>query len=89
MLSGCFMVPMALIGPATSGYTTASILQSGVSMTANYVVKKSTGKAISQHVLDAISDGSVDNMKQSYFPDNEKTTLAASESRNPARITPR
>ena len=24
-LSGCFMAPMALIGPVTSGYSTASI----------------------------------------------------------------
>ena len=29
LLSGCYMLPMAFIGPATSGFTTASILQSG------------------------------------------------------------
>ena len=29
-LSGCYMVPMALIGPASSGFTTASIIQSTV-----------------------------------------------------------
>jgi len=67
-LSGCYMVPMALIGPASSGFTTASILQSGVTATANYVVKKSTGKTISQHALDSIS---VDVVQQSYFPKKE------------------
>ena len=45
-VSGCFMVPMALIGPATSGFSTASLIQSGVTTGANYVVKKSTGKTI-------------------------------------------
>ena len=68
-LSGCYMVPMALIGPASSGFTTASILQSGVTATANYVVKKSTGKTISQHALDSIS---VDVIQQSYFPKKEE-----------------
>ena len=67
-LSGCYMVPMALIGPASSGFTTASLLQSGVTATANYVVKKSTGKTISQHALDSIS---VDVVQQSYFPKKE------------------
>ena len=28
-VSGCFVAPLALIGPATSGFTTASIIQSG------------------------------------------------------------
>ena len=44
MLSGCYMVPMALIGPVTSGYSTASIIQSGFATGANLVVKKSSGK---------------------------------------------
>ena len=48
-LSGCFMAPMALIGPAASGWSTASIVQSGVTTGAGYLVKKSTGKTISQH----------------------------------------
>jgi len=30
MLSGCFMVPMAFVGPAVSGFSTASIAQSAV-----------------------------------------------------------
>ena len=64
LLSGCYMAPMALIGPATSGFSTASIIQSGVTTTANYMVKKSTGKTISQHTY-AIISGS---LQQSYLP---------------------
>ena len=43
-VSGCFMAPLALVGPATSGFSTASLIQAGVSQGANYVVKKRTGK---------------------------------------------
>ena len=64
-VSGCYMVPMALIGPITSGYSTASIIQSGFATGANLVVKKSTGKAISEHVYDSISG---DIFKQTYLP---------------------
>ncbi|MDC0052020.1 hypothetical protein OAJ47_00080 [bacterium] len=64
-LSGCFMAPMALIGPATSGFSTASIMQSGLTTGANYLVKKSTGKTFGQHALDAINN---DTIKQSYLP---------------------
>tara|TARA_B110000438_G_C15721195_1_gene609898 strand:+ start:99 stop:452 length:354 start_codon:yes stop_codon:yes gene_type:complete len=49
MLQGCYMVPMALLGPAQSGFTTASIMQSGVSTTASIFVKKKTGKSVVQH----------------------------------------
>ena len=70
MLSGCFMVPMALIGPAASGFTTASLVQSGLTTTANYMVKKSTGKTIGQHALNVITN---DVLKQSYFPKNNIT----------------
>ena len=79
LLSGCFMVPMALIGPAASGFSTASILQSGITTTASYMVKKSTGKSIAEHALSAISD---DTLKQSYFPKNNITipTLPKSKS---------
>ena len=66
MVSGCFMAPMALIGPATSGFSTASIIQSGVTSSANYVVKKSTGKTISEHAFDAISN---EILKQTYMPE--------------------
>ena len=64
-LSGCFMAPLALIGPATSGFSTASIIQTGISSGANYVVKKRTGKTISEHVMGQISK---DVLQQSYMP---------------------
>ena len=64
-VSGCYMVPMALIGPAASGFTTASIIQSGVTTGANYMVKKSTGKTISQHALEALNK---DVLQQTYLP---------------------
>ena len=64
-VSGCYMVPMALIGPASSGFTTASIIQSGVTTGANYMVKKSTGKTISQHALEALNK---DVLQQTYLP---------------------
>ena len=65
LLSGCFMAPMALIGPATSGFSTASIIQSGITSAGNYMVKKSTGKTITQHALDQISK---DALQQTYLP---------------------
>ena len=68
LLSGCFMAPMALIGPATSGFTTASVLQSGISTGASYLVKKSTGKSISEHAIGAISQGV---LQQTYIPSNK------------------
>ena len=54
-VSGCFMAPMALIGPAASGFSTASIIQSGVTTGANYMVKKSTGKTIAEHAITIIN----------------------------------
>ncbi len=65
LLSGCFMAPMALVGPATSGFSTASLIQSGVSSGANFIVKKKTGKTISEHAFDAISK---DILQQTYLP---------------------
>ena len=73
-LSGCFMAPMALIGPATSGFTTASIVQSGISTGASYLVKKSTGKSIGEH---AISTLSKDILQQTYFPKNKTPLIVA------------
>ncbi len=64
VLSGCFMAPMALIGPATSGFSTASIIQSSISSGANYMLKKSTGKSISEHAFGVIGK---DIFKQAYF----------------------
>jgi len=65
-VSGCFMVPMAFIGPATSGFSTASIIQSGVTTGANYVMKRSTGKTIAEHALAIINSKYV--YKQTFVP---------------------
>ena len=65
MLSGCFMAPMALIGPAASGFSTASLIQSGASTGASYLIKRTTGKTVTEHALDVLSD---DILKQTYFP---------------------
>ena len=70
-LSGCFMAPLALIGPAASGFSTASIIQSGVTTGASYMVKKATGKTIGEHAIDVINK---DIMQQTYFP-NSTTSL--------------
>ena len=71
MLSGCFMAPMALLGPAVSGFSTASIIQSGVTTGANYMVKKSTGKTITEH---AITSMNKDVLQQTYFPEEKSYT---------------
>ena len=67
-MSGCFMAALALIGPATSGFSTASLIQTGVTTGANYMVKKSTGKTITEHALIAINSGMVE---QTYLPQSE------------------
>ena len=54
-VSGCFMAPLALMGPAASGFSTASIIHSGVTTGANYMVKKSTGKTIAEHAITIIN----------------------------------
>ena len=64
-LSGCFMAPMALIGPTMSGFSTASLIQSGVTTGANYMVKRSTGKTISEHAIEIINQ---DVLQQTYMP---------------------
>ena len=74
MLSGCFMAPLALIGPATSGFSTASLIQAGVSSGANYMVKKGTGKTIGEHAFDAISK---ETLQQTYFPRNNISLIVA------------
>ena len=72
------MAPLALIGPATSGFTSASILQAGVSSGANYIVKQRTGKTISQHALSTISE---EILKQSYLP-NQKQIVYKNTTKN-------
>ena len=80
LLSGCFMVPMAFVGPAVSGFSTASIAQSAVTTGASFMVKKSTGKTISEHAFDTINP---DILKQSYFPKEKEsaTTLIVPKSK--------
>ena len=73
LLSGCFMAPLALIGPITSGYSTASLIQAGVSTGTNYMVKKSTGRTIGEHAIDIINK---DILKQTYLPINHKPLIA-------------
>ncbi len=73
MLSGCFIAPVALIGPAISGFSTASLIQSGLTSTANYMVQKSTGKTIAQHAYDAINH---DTLVQTLAPQEKKIKLA-------------
>mgnify|MGYP001328927946 CR=1 FL=1 len=65
LLAGCFMAPLALIGPVTSGFSTASLIQTGISSGANYMVKKSTGKTISEHAIEIINQ---DVLQQTYMP---------------------
>ena len=68
-VSGCFMAPLALVGPTTSGFSTASLIQSGVTTGANYMVKKSTGKTITEHAITIMNREDI--YQQSYFPTYE------------------
>ena len=54
LLSGCFVAPLALVGPATSGFSTASLIQSGGGATGNYIMKEKTGRTITEHVLSVL-----------------------------------
>ena len=73
-LSGCFMAPLALIGPVTSGFSTASLIQTGVTTGANYMVKQSTGKTIGEHALDTINK---DISQHTYLPKNNVSSVVA------------
>ncbi len=64
-LSGCFMAPLAFVGPAVSGFSASSVLQSGITTGASFVVKQSTGKSISEHAYNSISK---DVLLQTYLP---------------------
>ena len=72
LLSGCYMVPMAFIGPVSSGFTTASIIQSTVTTSAGYMVKKSTGKSIAEHAIGALNKTT---LQQTYFPKDNQSDL--------------
>ena len=71
-VSGCYMVPLAFIGPATSGFTASSVMQAAISTTANHMVKKTTGKTFSEHAYDAIN---MDDVTLGYFPVNKSNNL--------------
>ena len=73
-LSGCFMAPLALIGPVTSGFSTASLIQTGVTTGANYMVKQSTGKTIGEHAIDTINK---DIFQHTYLPKNYGSLVIA------------
>ena len=45
------------------------IIQSGISSSANYIVKKSTGKSITEHAIQTIDS---QTLKTSYFPEIKK-----------------
>ena len=75
MLSGCFMVPMAFVGPAVSGFSSASIMQAGLGI----AVKQSTGRSIAEHAFDALASKEI---KQTYFPEDNSTTLVKSKLRS-------
>ena len=72
LVSGCYMVPLALIGPATSGFTSSSVMQAALSTTANHMVKKATGKSFSEHAFDSIN---MDDITLGYFPVNNSNNL--------------
>jgi len=72
LMSGCYMVPLAFIGPASSGFTASSIMQTAVTTTANHMVKKTTGKTFSEHVIDSID---MDKISLGYFPSNKSNNL--------------
>ena len=72
-ISGCFMAPLALMGPAASGFSTASIIQSGVTTGASYMVKKSTGKTIAEHALTVINK---EDIYQQSFVSTYETSIA-------------
>ncbi len=73
-LSGCYMAPMAFIGPATSGFSTASLVQTGVTSTANYMYKKSTGKTFVEHAMITLNKKKKEvilrSLQQAYLPKN-------------------
>ena len=81
-LSGCFMAPLALIGPVTSGFSTASLIQTGVTTGANYMVKQSTGKTITEHVFESINE---QTLQQSYIPQNKASAALIAPKAKPAQ----
>ena len=68
LMSGCYMVPLVFIGPATSGFTTSSMMQAAISSSANHMVKKVTGKTFSEHAFESIN---MNDITLGYFPSNK------------------
>ena len=64
-IQGCVVAPIALLGPAASGFSTASLVQTGITTGFNYNLKKKTGKTITEHVLDTVTS---ETLKQTYLP---------------------
>ena len=76
LLSGCYMMPMALIGPAASGFKTASIIQSGITTSANYIIKKKTGRTVGEHAFDAVFGDDIEKiLQQAYLPKVDQSKL--------------
>ena len=80
-VSGCFMAPIAFLGPAASGFSSASIIQSSVTTGANYMVKKSTGKTIAEHAINSLNK---DVMQQTYFPTSNNSVAKILPKSKPA-----
>ena len=83
VLSGCIMVPLAFIGPAASGFSTASIVQTAATQTASYIVKQKTGKTVAEHAFSAIDNNkkaidSITNsvLQSTYLPQEKNATLS-------------
>ena len=72
LVSGCYMVPLAFIGPATSGFTASSVMQAAITSTANHMVKKTTGKSFSEHAMDTLE---IEKISLLYFPSNKSNNL--------------
>ena len=81
MTSGCFVAPLALIGPATSGFTTTSLAKSGITSGIDFVIKKRTGKSISQHAFDRINreiySANKEVLQQTYLPKKQNALIVA------------
>ena len=71
-VSGCYMIPLAFIGPATSGFTASSVMQAAITSSASQIVRKATGKSFSEHAFEAIN---MDDITLGYFPSNKSNNL--------------
>ena len=78
MLSGCFVAPIAMLGPVISVGTSGSLTQAAIQTGLNYGIKKATGKSMTEHALDVII--SQRNTKSAYFPKNKRVNKILSKS---------